>query len=159
MRSISSDCSRRDGAEVHEVEAQPIGRDERARLLDVRAEHLPQRRVQQVRGRVVAAGRVAQAGVDVGRHEVALRAARRSCTCTRVQARPRSACADDGGDARLAARPGDRADVGDLAAGLEIERRLGQRDEAVLARRRATATSCRSLSNSARTCVLSVVVS
>ena len=37
------------GGEVHEVEPQPIRRDERARLLDVRAEHLPQRRVQQVR--------------------------------------------------------------------------------------------------------------
>ena len=52
----------RDGAQVNEVEAQAIGRHERARLLDVTAEHLPERRVQQMSGRVVAAGRVAKAG-------------------------------------------------------------------------------------------------
>ena len=50
---------RRDRPEVHEVEAQPIRRDQRAGLLHVRAEHLPQRRVQEVRGRVVPACRVA----------------------------------------------------------------------------------------------------
>ena len=48
-------------AEVDEVEAQAIGRHERARLLDVRAEHLAQRRVEQVGAGVVAARRVAQA--------------------------------------------------------------------------------------------------
>ena len=50
----------RERREVHEVEPQPIRRDERPRLLDVRAEHLPQRRVQQVRGGVVAPRRVAR---------------------------------------------------------------------------------------------------
>ena len=56
----------RDGAEVHEVEPQPIRRDERARLLDVRAQHLPQRRVEQVRGGVVAPRRVAHGRRDLG---------------------------------------------------------------------------------------------
>ena len=60
-----------DRLKVHEVEAQPIGRDQRARLLDVRAEHLAQRRVQQVRRRVVAARRVADLGVDLRGDEVA----------------------------------------------------------------------------------------
>ena len=38
---------------VREVEAQVIGRDQRARLRDVRAEDAPQRRVQQMRARVM----------------------------------------------------------------------------------------------------------
>ena len=59
MRLDLVDLVARHRREVHEVEAQPIGRDQRARLLDVRAEHLPQRGVQQVGGGVVAAGRVA----------------------------------------------------------------------------------------------------
>ena len=74
-RSLRSTCSltivldlgelgRRDRREVREVETQAVGRDERARLLHVRAEHLAQRRVQQVRGRVVAPRRVAARVVD-----------------------------------------------------------------------------------------------
>ena len=54
----------RDRREVLEVEAQAIGRDQRARLLHVRAEHLAQRRVQQVRRGVVAPRRVARLVVD-----------------------------------------------------------------------------------------------
>src|SRR2546430_9341602 len=42
-----------DGAAVGEVEAQVVGRHERARLRDVGAEDLSERRVQQVRARVV----------------------------------------------------------------------------------------------------------
>ena len=48
------------GCEVREVEAQAIGRDERALLLHVRAEHLPQRRVEQMRRGVIAARGVAR---------------------------------------------------------------------------------------------------
>ena len=47
-----------DGADVHEVEAQPVGRNQRARLLDVLAQHLSKRGMEQVSRRVVAAGRV-----------------------------------------------------------------------------------------------------
>ena len=43
-----------DGGEVRKVEAQMIGRDERAGLLHVRAEDVAQRGVHQVRRRVVA---------------------------------------------------------------------------------------------------------
>ena len=46
------------GADVHEVEAQPVGRNQRARLLDVLAEHLSKRGMEQVSRCVVAAGRV-----------------------------------------------------------------------------------------------------
>ncbi len=61
----------RDRLEVHEVEAQAIGRDERARLLHVRAEHLAQRRVEQMRRRVIPARRVAHRRVDFRRDDVA----------------------------------------------------------------------------------------
>src|SRR6185503_8497197 len=50
---------RSDWREVCEVETQPIGCYQRARLLDVAAEHLPQRRVQEVRRRVIPPGRIA----------------------------------------------------------------------------------------------------
>jgi hypothetical protein len=56
--------------EVDEVEPQAVGRDERARLLHVRSQHLAQRRVQQVRGRVVAARRVAHLIVHLGGDQV-----------------------------------------------------------------------------------------
>ncbi len=49
-----------------EVEAQPVGRDQRTRLLHVRAEHLAQRPVQHVRRGVVAADAVASHRVDRG---------------------------------------------------------------------------------------------
>ena len=58
----------RDRAEVREVEPQPIRRHERPGLLDVRAEHLAQRRVEQVSGGVVAARRVARLDAHVRRH-------------------------------------------------------------------------------------------
>jgi hypothetical protein len=45
--------------EVREVEAQAVGRDERALLRDVRAEHLAQGSMQQVRGRVIQHDRAA----------------------------------------------------------------------------------------------------
>ena len=54
-----------------EVEAQAVGGDERAGLLHVRAQHLAQRRVQQVGGRVIAAGGISPFHVNVRRHQVA----------------------------------------------------------------------------------------
>ena len=56
----------RHGAEVDEVEAQPIGRNQRARLLDVLAEHLSKRGMEQVSRGVVAAGRVPERSADFG---------------------------------------------------------------------------------------------
>ena len=60
-----------DGFEVAEVEAQTLTVDQRAFLLNVIAQHLAQRGVQQVRGRVVQRGGVAHFGFDVGLHRCA----------------------------------------------------------------------------------------
>ena len=46
-----------DAGEVREVEAQVAGIDQRARLLHMRAQHIAQRRVQQMRAGMVAHGR------------------------------------------------------------------------------------------------------
>jgi hypothetical protein len=58
------------GLKVHEVESQPVGGDERARLLDVRAEDLPERRVQKVSRRVVPACGISNRCIDFRRDEV-----------------------------------------------------------------------------------------
>ena len=58
---------------VAEVEAQPVGPDQRAGLLDVLAEHLAQRVVQHVRAGVVAADRRPPVGVDRRRRRSARR--------------------------------------------------------------------------------------
>ena len=55
---------------MREVETQPVGRDERARLVHALAEHLAQRRVQQVRRRVIAL-RVAPPLARHARHDAA----------------------------------------------------------------------------------------
>ena len=62
----------RDRIVMAEVEAQPVGRDHRAGLLHVRAEHLAQRPVQHVRRGVIAADPVAAHAVDRGLHFVAV---------------------------------------------------------------------------------------
>ena len=67
MLSMRSQLLAADGREVHEVEAQPVRRDQRAGLLDVRAEHLAQRRVQQVRRGVIAARGVTHLVDDLAR--------------------------------------------------------------------------------------------
>ena len=55
---------------MHEVEPQAIRRHERPGLLDMRAEHLSKRRMEQMRRRVVPACRVADAGVHFGGDDV-----------------------------------------------------------------------------------------
>ena len=62
---------RRHRLEMSEVETQPVGRHERAFLLHMRAQHLAQRRVQQVRGRMVQYDRRAAFGIDLGGNAVA----------------------------------------------------------------------------------------
>ena len=58
---------------VREIEAQMVGRHERAGLPDVGAEHPAQRRVQEVRAGVVLAQPLAAARLDAHRDLVALR--------------------------------------------------------------------------------------
>ena len=103
MRSIRSSSLACDRLEVHEVEAQPIGRHQRARLLDVRAEHLAQRRVQKVGRGVVAPRRVADSRVDFGGDDVADRATRRASTRTRCARGTPAPDADHPFDGRRAA--------------------------------------------------------
>ncbi len=61
-----------DALEVREVEAQPVRPDPGAGLVHVVAEHILERRLQQVRGRVVIFSVAALVGVDARGHFVAL---------------------------------------------------------------------------------------
>src|SRR5205823_4868028 len=102
-------------------------------LMDERAELFTQRRVQQVRRRVIAARRVADVGVDFGSDDVASleRAARDSNVMRARHARAGLCEALDGRDS--SARACDPAGVGHLPAGFEIERRLRERNVAGVA--------------------------
>ena len=118
------------GAEVNEVEAQPIWRDERPGLLDVWAEHTAERGMKQVSGSVIASGCVANIDRDARGHEVAW-PQRALGYPQRMTPGPR-ADLDDAGHSRLAPRAAQRPDVGHLAARLEVEGRLGEHHEAIL---------------------------
>ena len=116
---------------VREVEARALGVDQRALLLHMRAQHLAQRLVHQVRGAVVAHGPRAALGVDAGDEAVAdldlafddaaLVAEHRGLDLGRVF--------DDHARARVAQLAG----VADLAAALGIERRVVEHDDHVVA--------------------------
>src|SRR4029079_5466109 len=116
--------------EMDEIETQAIWCDERSGLLDVTAQHLPECRMQKVRGGVMPPRGVA----DVGGHLRSDKVARVDHAADDLHSVQPWPCADaeDTGDLRLAMRRADRSDVRDLAAGLEIKRRLRKRDEAVL---------------------------
>ncbi len=118
---------------VGEVEPQPVGRHQRAALLDVRPEHLAQRGVQQVGGGVVPARRVAGRVVHGGHHGVT----RLQVACgdlDPVKARTVRARLDQSPHQREGASLArERADVRHLAARLDVERRAVERDEAGLA--------------------------
>src|SRR5690606_15529305 len=108
---------------VREVEAQPIRRDERARLADVRAQHLSQRGVEQVRGRVIAPRSVAHRCVHAGVYRLPFgqcAAGDADAMRTRATRRYAGKAVDDGFDLAVARQP---AGIRDLAARLEIERR------------------------------------
>ena len=122
----------REGAEVDEVEAQAIGRDERSRLLHVRAEHLAQRGMEQVRGGVVApdrrAPRESMSAITGAPTAISPLSTRTAWTRTPLPA------TRDVADRR--AKPGVVAklpDVGHLAAALKIEGRLREHHPADLA--------------------------
>ena len=106
---------------MREVEAQAIGFDQRSLLRDVLAQHLAQGAVQEVRGRVVAADRVATLAVDVERSGLADTRVPRSITRV-VHDRDGPvaiACRSRARDRRSGV---DRAEVADLSAGLAVER-------------------------------------
>ena len=106
---------------VRKIEARALRIDQRALLLHVRAEHLAQRRVHQVRGRVVPRSTGARRAVHRGHHavadaqpaglELALVAEHLGLDFLRVL------------DAEAAVGAGELAAVAHLAAGLGVERR------------------------------------
>ena len=116
----------RERLRVGEVEAQLVGAHRRAGLVDVVAEHVAERPVQQMRGRVVGRRREPHAPG----HDRRARGRRRRSPRPRTGApgRPRAG-------RRRAASPASRsslddlAGVADLAAALRVERRLAQLGE------------------------------
>ena len=112
--------------EVREVEPQTVGRDERARLLDMVAQHLDQRRLQNMRGGVVAGDERTAALVDFRVHVVVLANGARGDNA-RVRGKIRLGL---GGvfDLDGAVLVEDGARVADLAAHLSVERRLVEDD-------------------------------
>jgi hypothetical protein len=109
-----------------EVEAQPIRRDERPRLLYVRTEHLAQRPVQHMGRGVIAADAVAADAVDRGRDGVAFGDA--PLPQDRVVHDHAGSPVARIGHLEFARRGNDRAGIADLAAGLGVERRAVEHD-------------------------------
>ena len=109
---------------VREVEPQLVGPDVGARLADVLAEALAQRRVQQVRRGVVALGQPPR-GIDARDHALALvQLALDRLEHERLVVAEAHDVDDPG--AAVAVRALDHALVGDLAAAGRVERRLDE---------------------------------
>ena len=125
------DLLRRHRLRMREVEAQPVGRDQRALLRDVIAEHLAQRLVQQMRRRMVAADGAAARVIDLERKRGA---GLQRALLHRADVHEQVAgLLLRVGDAEAHAVGGHHAGVADLAAGLAIERRLVDDHRAALA--------------------------
>ena len=127
MRSISLDLLGRDRLVVGEVEAQAVRRDERAGLLDVVAEHLAQRVVQQVGARCGCGG--SRRG---GRRRWPPSPAGPATTVALDEAADVAAQVGQGErrveDLDGAGLGADRAAVADLATALGVERRAVEED-------------------------------
>jgi hypothetical protein len=120
---------------VRDVEAQPIGGDQRTLLRDMLAEAIPQRRVKQVRRGVIGADRAPPRSVHAQVYGVA------ECQRAFVDARVVDVQSGQqlGGVRHCPARTvaGDRPRISDLAAALRVEGRLVNHHEHVGARFRA----------------------
>src|SRR5690606_28836706 len=125
---------RLDRLEVAEVEAQALAVDQRALLLDVLAEDLAQRGMQQVGGRVVLRGGLTDTRLDLGTH-----AGADAQAATGSNAMVQHGTAGLGGFAHFEAHAGtfQEAAVTDLATGLGIERGLVEDHHALVAFRQA----------------------
>src|SRR5688572_8461606 len=110
---------------MHEVETQAIGRHERAGLLDMRAKHLAQRRMDEVRRSVIAACCIAQRAINFGGHQIANRKTSFDLLDT-VRPRQTGPESYDAGHARSAGAGVQPSLVGDLSARFDIERRPGE---------------------------------
>ena len=121
--------------EMREIEAQPVRRHQRTRLLHVRAQNVAQRRVHQVRRRVVALVALAPRGVGFRRHAIAHAQRLFGDHAMRDQSGDGIIRAAHLGQLQRVLVIPERADVGDLSAGFGIERRAVQHDFAFRARR------------------------
>ena len=120
--SISASSLGIDGGEVREIEAQVVGRDERAGLLHVRAENIAQRGVHQVRRGVVAHVARAARGVGDGGDAVAHVQVFFGHDAMRDQPADRIIRAAHFGDFERFRVVVEAAGVGHLAAGFGIDR-------------------------------------
>ncbi len=131
--SMSCNSSSSTRGEVREVEAQVAGIDQRARLLHVRAQHIAQRGVQQVRAGMVAHGRAAHFVVDHGIDLVADMDRLLGDDAMRAHALHGIGHALDFGDDGVVVVGVEPADVANLSAGIGVEGRVVEHDLAALA--------------------------
>ena len=117
-----------DGGEMRKIEAQPVRRDQRAGLLDVRAQDVAQRGVHQVRRRVIALVALAARGVGFAGDAIAHAQRFLRQHAVRDQARDGIVRAAHFGQFQRAFVIPERAGVGDLPAGFGIERRAVEHD-------------------------------
>ena len=116
---------------MREIETQAVGRDQRPFLRHVIAEDLPQRFVQQMRGRMILPDGASPCMIDI---QVERSPGLEAALPDRAEMHEEVAGAFlRVGDGKTHAVRGHHADVADLPAGLGIERRLIENDGAALA--------------------------
>ena len=124
-----------DCGEVRKVETQARRLDERTGLLDVRAENISQRRVHQVRRRVIALDVLAPRAVGVARDEIAHGKFFLRHNAVRDQAGDGVIRAAHFGNLHRVLVVPERPDVGNLSAGFGVENGAVQNDFAFRAGR------------------------
>ena len=117
---------------MREIEAQPVGRDERALLRHVRTQHLAQCLVQEVRRRVVGARRRAARVLDLEIDLVA-RFERTLLDLSLMHEQAAGLLLRIGDAEQRLALAADDALIADLAAGFAVERRLVDDDRRLVA--------------------------
>ena len=118
---------------MRKIEAQVIGRDERASLLHVRAEHVAQRGVQQMRRSVVAHVASAALGIGDGGDAVAYVQIFFRDDAVRDKSADRIIGAADFGHFQRFGIIVEAAGIGDLAAGFGVDRGAVEHDFGFLA--------------------------
>jgi len=139
----------RDRLGMHEVEAQPVRRHQRAALRDMVAEHLPQGFMQQIASRNDWPGSTC-VWRDRLRGNSAVPALSVPCS-TVPRCTTRSPPSSGIGDAESHALAGHQAGIADLAAGFRVKRRLVQNDGATRAGLERLSTSLPSFTSAATT--------
>ncbi len=124
-----------DRGEVREIEAHPVWRHQRTRLLDVRAQNIAQRRMHEVRRGMVALIAFAARGVRLAGHAIAHAQRLLGLDAMRHEARDWIIGAPHVGYFEGSFVVPERARIGDLAAGFGIERRAVENNFAFRARR------------------------